>query len=152
MNFTGVASRYVAGIGGVVLLALGFVPKVGAVVSAMPDAVLGGGALILFAMIFSSGARLITQNVELDHRNSTILAMSMALGLGVAFRPEILQNFPSEVQTLFGSALVTGGMTALILNIVFPGGSVGTGPTEYTAGLKPEVAEAGAGAPPVDDD
>ncbi|MDS0222787.1 purine permease [Haloarcula sp. S1AR25-5A] len=152
VNFTGVASRYVAGIGGVVLLALGLVPKVGAVVSAMPDAVLGGGALILFAMIFSSGARLITQNVELDHRNSTILAMSMALGLGVAFRPEILQNFPSEVQTLFGSALVTGGMAALVLNVVFPGGSVGTGPTEYTAGLEPEVTEAGAGAPPVDDD
>jgi len=152
VNFTGVASRYVAGIGGVVLLALGFVPKVGAVVSAMPDAVLGGGALILFAMIFSSGARLITQNVELDHRNSTILAMSMALGLGVAFRPEILQNFPEEVQTLFGSALVTGGMTALILNIVFPGGSVGTGPTEYTAGLEPDLTEAGAGAPAVDDD
>ncbi|EMA26239.1 uracil-xanthine permease family protein [Haloarcula argentinensis] len=152
VNFTGVASRYVAGIGGVVLLALGFVPKVGAIVSAMPDAVLGGGALILFAMIFSSGARLITQNVELDHRNSTILAMSMALGLGVAFRPEILQNFPSEVQTLFGSALVTGGMAALILNIVFPGGSVGTGPTEYTAGLEPSPAESGAGAPPVDDD
>jgi NCS2 family nucleobase:cation symporter-2 len=152
VNFTGVASRYVAGIGGVVLLALGFVPKVGAVVSAMPDAVLGGGALILFAMIFSSGARLITQNVELDHRNSTILAMSMALGLGVAFRPEILQHFPSEVQTLFGSALVTGGMAALVLNIVFPGGSVGAGPTEYTAGLEPEVTEAGAGAPSVDDD
>jgi len=152
VNFTGVASRYVAGIGGVVLLALGFVPKVGAVVSAMPDAVLGGGALILFAMIFSSGARLITQNVELDHRNSTILAMSMALGLGVAFRPEILQNFPSEVQTLFGSALVTGGMAALILNIVFPGGSVGTGPTEYTAGLEPDPVGTGAGAPPVDDD
>ncbi|KOX92573.1 uracil permease [Haloarcula rubripromontorii] len=152
VNFTGVASRYVAGIGGVVLLALGFVPKVGAVVSAMPDAVLGGGALILFAMIFSSGARLITQNVELDHRNSTILALSMALGLGVAFRPEILQNFPSEVQTLFGSALVTGGMAALVLNIVFPGGSVGTGPTEYTAGLEPSPTDTGAGAPPVDDD
>jgi len=152
VNFTGVASRYVAGIGGVVLLALGLIPKVGAVVSAMPDAVLGGGALILFAMIFSSGARLITQNVELDHRNSTILAMSMALGLGVAFRPEILQNFPSEVQTLFGSALVTGGMAALVLNIVFPGGSVGTGPTEYTAGLEPDLVETGAGAPPVDDD
>jgi NCS2 family nucleobase:cation symporter-2 len=152
VNFTGVASRYVAGIGGVVLLALGFVPKVGAVVSAMPDAVLGGGALILFAMIFSSGARLITQNVELDHRNSTILAVSMALGLGVAFRPEILQNFPSEVQTLFGSALVTGGIAALVLNIVFPGGSVGTGPAEYTAGLEPDLTEAGAGAPPVNDD
>jgi len=139
VNFTGVASRHVVGIGGVALIVLGFIPKVGAVVSAMPDAVLGGGALILFAMIFSSGARLITQNVTLDHRNSTILALSMALGLGVAFRPEILQNFPQQVQTLFGSALVTGGITALVLNIVLPGGGVGFGPTEYTDGLAPEM-------------
>ncbi|ELK54922.1 xanthine permease [Haloferax sp. BAB-2207] len=138
VSFTGVASRYVVGIGGVVLVVLGFVPKVGAVVSVMPDAVLGGGALILFAMIFSSGARIITQNVTLDHRNSTILALSMAFGLGVAFRPEVLQNFPAEVQTLFGSALVTGGFTALTLNVVLPGGGVGLGPTEHTDGLDPE--------------
>lgn len=152
----GVASRFVVGIGGGVLLLLGFVPKVGAVVSAMPDAVLGGGALILFAMIFSSGARLITQNVTLDHRNSTILALSMALGLGVAFRPEVLQQFPTAVQTLFGSALVTGGLSALALNVVIPGGGVGTGPTEYTDGLDPG-ATANVGATPeanvaVDDD
>jgi NCS2 family nucleobase:cation symporter-2 len=140
VNFTGVASRYVAGIGGVVLVLLGFVPKIGAVVSAMPAAVLGGGALILFAMIFASGARLITQNVELNQRNSTILALSMALGLGVAFRPEVLQAFPSEVQTFFGSALVTGGISALVLNIVLPGGGVGAGPTDYSAGLAPETA------------
>ena len=140
VNFTGVASRYVAGIGGIVLVLLGFVPKIGAVVSAMPDAVLGGGALILFAMIFASGARLITQNVELNQRNSTILAMSMALGLGVAFRPEVLQGFPPEVQTFFGSALVTGGISALVLNIVLPGGGVGSGPTDYSAGLAPETA------------
>jgi len=63
----------------------------------------------------------------------------MALGLGVGFRPEILQQFPTEVQTLFGSALVTGGFAALLLNIVIPGGGVGTGPTEYTAGLVPET-------------
>jgi len=141
VNFTGVASRYVAGIGGVVLLVLGFVPKIGAVVSAMPDAVLGGGALVLFAMIFSSGARIVNQNVTLDQRNSTILALSMALGLGVAFRPEVLQQFPAEVQTLFGSALVTGGMAALVLNIVLPGGSVGVGETEYTTGLTPDIKE-----------
>ncbi|MBP2252468.1 NCS2 family nucleobase:cation symporter-2 [Halarchaeum solikamskense] len=160
VNFTGVASRYVVGIGGVVLILLGLVPKVGAVVSAMPDAVLGGGALILFAMIFSSGARIITQNVTLDHRNSTILALSMALGLGVAFRPEILQNLPTEVQTLFGSALVTGGIAALVLNVVIPGGGVGTGPTEYTDGLAPEtptnmqddIPDSGTSPTPIDDD
>jgi NCS2 family nucleobase:cation symporter-2 len=139
VNFTGVASRHVAGIGGAVLVLLGLVPKVGAVVSAMPDAVLGGGALVLFAMIFASGARIIVQNVELDRRNSTILALSMALGLGVAFRPEILGQFPSEVQTLFGSALVTGGISALVFNVIFPGGGVGVGPTDYTDGLAPET-------------
>jgi NCS2 family nucleobase:cation symporter-2 len=144
VNFTGVASRYVAGIGGVFLLVLGFVPKVGAVVTAMPDAVLGGGALVLFAMIFSSGARIVNQSVTLDQRNSTILALSMALGLGVAFRPEVLQQFPTEVQTLFGSALVTGGMTALVLNVVLPGGSVGLGETEYTTGLTPGGEEPSA--------
>lgn len=62
----------------------------------------------------------------------------MAFGLGVAFRPEVLQNFPAEVQTLFGSALVTGGFTALALNVVLPGGGVGLGPTEHTDGLDPE--------------
>lgn len=151
VNFTGVASRYVAGVGGVFLLILGFVPKVGAVVSAMPDAVLGGGALVLFAMIFSSGARIVNQNVTLDQRNSTILALSMALGLGVAFRPEVLGQFPAEVQTLFGSALVTGGMAALVLNVVLPGGSVGLGETEYTTGLPPENVT-GASESAVSDD
>jgi len=147
VNFTGVASRYVAGIGGAVLVVLGFVPKVGAVVSAMPDAVLGGGALILFAMIFSSGARIITRNVTLDHRNSTILALSMALGLGVAFQPAVLREFPTAVQTLFGSALVTGGIAALVLNVVIPGGGVGTGPTEYTDGLTPDAPTEADDAP-----
>jgi NCS2 family nucleobase:cation symporter-2 len=134
VNFTGVASRYVAAIGGVVLLALGFVPKVSALVSAMPDAVLGGGALIMFAMIFASGTRILHEEVDLTHRNMTILAVSVALGLGVTFRPDILANFPQEVQTFFGSGLITGGFTALILNLVLPGGGVGVGPTDTTAG------------------
>lgn len=140
VNFTGVASRYVAAIGGVFLILLGFVPKVGAIVSAMPDAVLGGGALILFAMIFASGFRLIHENVTLNHRNMTILAVSVGLGLAVSFRPDALQNFSSNIQTLLGSGLIMGGFTALILNLLLPGGGVGTGPTNYTDGLAPETA------------
>lgn len=141
VNFTGVASRYVAAIGGVVLILLGFVPKVGAVVSAMPDSVLGGGALILFAMIFSSGFRLIHENVTLNHRNMTILAVSVGLGLAVSFRPDALQNLPQDLQTFFGSGLIMGGFTALFLNVLIPGGGVGTGPDTQTDGLAPETAE-----------
>ena len=141
VNFTGVASRYVAGIGGVVLVILGFVPKVGAVVSAMPDSVLGGGALILFAMIFASGFRLIHENVTLNHRNMTILAVSVGLGLAVSFRPDALQNLPQDLQTFFGSGLIMGGFAALFLNRLIPGGGVGTGPDDKTDGLAPETAE-----------
>ena len=154
VNFTGVASRYVAAIGGVVLIILGFIPKVGAVVSAMPDAVLGGGALILFAMIFGSGFRLIHENVTLNHRNMTILAVSVGLGLAVSFRPDALQNFPSDLQTFFGSGLIMGGFAALFMNLLIPGGGVGTGPTQYTDGLAPETAsdltdiDVGEEAPP----
>lgn len=141
VNFTGVASRYVAGIGGVVLVILGFVPKVGAIVSAMPDAVLGGGALILFAMIFASGFRLIHSNVTLNHRNMTILAVSVGLGLAVSFRPDALANLPSDLQTFFGSGLIMGGFAALFLNLLIPGGGVGTGPDDATDGLAPETAQ-----------
>jgi NCS2 family nucleobase:cation symporter-2 len=63
----------------------------------------------------------------------------MVLGLGVALRPEVLQQFPAEVQTLFGSALVTSGFITLLLNIAIPGGGVGTGPTEYIDSLAPET-------------
>ena len=140
VNFTGVASRYVAGVAGVILVILGFIPKIGAFVSAMPDAVLGGGAIILFAMIFGSGFKLIKQHVDFNHRNNTILSISVALGLMVQFRPEILQNLPSTWQNFFGSALIVGGFAALLLNILVPGGGVGTGPTELSDGLDEETA------------
>ena len=140
VNFTGVASRYVAYVAGIILVILGFIPKIGAVVSAMPDAVLGGGAIILFAMIFGSGFKLVKQNVDFNHRNNTILSISVALGLMVQFRPEILTNLPTTWQNFLGSALIVGGFAALILNIVIPGGGVGTGRTELSDGLDPETA------------
>ena len=140
VNFTGVASRYVAGVAGVILVILGFIPKIGAVVSAMPEAVLGGGAIILFAMIFGSGFKLVKQNVDFNHRNNTILSISVALGLMVQFRPEILQNLPTTWQNFLGSALIVGGFAALLLNIVIPGGGVGTGRTELSDGLDEETA------------
>ncbi|MFC3478818.1 uracil-xanthine permease family protein [Halobacterium litoreum] len=120
VNLTGVASRHVVAIGGAFLLVLGFVPKVGAVVSAMPAPVLGGGALLVFSMIFSSGVRIIYDDVALTHRNMTIVATSIGLGLAVKLRPEALAQLPQDAQLFFGSGLITGGFAALILNVVLP--------------------------------
>lgn len=120
VNFTGVASRHVVGIAGGILIVFGFVPKVGALIGAMPDPVLGGGALILFAMIFISGFEIIHRDVDLTRRNTTIIAASMALGLGVEFRPGAIEYLPETLKLLFHHGLVLGGLAALVLNIVLP--------------------------------
>lgn len=122
IGFTGVASRFVVAITGVFLVVLGFVPKVAAVVAAMPNAVLGGAAVVLFGMIISIGLRIVARGAELNRRNLTIIAVSIVLGLGVEVNPGVLQQLPSDLQILVGSGLIAGGVTALILNAVLPEG------------------------------
>ncbi|MDH3743674.1 MAG: purine permease [Acidobacteriota bacterium] len=120
INFTGVVSRHVTAVGGVFLVGLGFVPKVAALFATIPPSVIGGAGLIMFAMIFSSGVAMFYRGVELDRRNLVILAVALGLGLGVELRGEVLAHFPDWVRTFFGSGLITGGLTALVLNLVLP--------------------------------
>jgi xanthine/uracil permease len=122
VGFTGVASRFVVAIAGAFLVALGFVPKVAEVVAAMPAAVLGGAAIVLFGMIISIGMRLISRGAALNRRNLTIVAVSLVLGVGVEVQGDVLQQLPSDLQVLVGSWLITGGVTALVLNAVLPEG------------------------------
>ena len=124
VNFTGVASRHVTAISGIALVCLGIVPKVGALFATIPPAVIGGGGLIMFSMIFSSGAAIFHRGAPLTRRNLVILAISIGLGLGIELRPGVLQYLPDAVQTLFGSGLITGGIAALILNLVLPQGGL----------------------------
>jgi NCS2 family nucleobase:cation symporter-2 len=125
VHFTGVVSRHVTAVSGVILLVLGVVPLVGALFATIPPPVIGGGGLIMFGMIFASGASIIHRGVSLSQRNMVILAVSMGLGLGIELRPDALQALPDLAQTVLGSGLVTGGMTALILNAVLPERVVG---------------------------
>ncbi len=120
VNFTGVLSRHVTAIGGIFLVALGLVPKIGAVFATIPASVIGGGGLIMFSMIFSSGAAIFHRGVPLTQRNLVILAVALGLGLGVELRPEVLAGFSQGVRTFFGSGLITGGLTGLALNAVLP--------------------------------
>ncbi len=120
VNFSGVASRHVTAVAGMLLILLGLVPKVGAFFATIPPAVIGGGGLIMFAMIFASGQAIVHRQVELDRRNMIILAVAIGLGLGCELRKDVLQNLPEMLQTLLGSGLVTGGFTALLLNLVLP--------------------------------
>jgi xanthine permease len=120
ISFTGIASRFVVAITGGLLIVLGLVPKVAAVISAMPNPVLGGAAVVLFGMIFSMGLRIIHRGAELTRRNLTIIATSIVLGVGVEWRSDALAQLPDDVQVLATSGLIVGGVTALVLNAVLP--------------------------------
>ncbi|WP_353097749.1 nucleobase:cation symporter-2 family protein [Tissierella praeacuta] len=117
---TGVASRFVAIVAGIILMLAGIFPKIGALVSIMPSPVLGGAGIMMFGMIAVGGFKLL-QEVDLNKRNSLLIAVSMGLGLAVVLRPEVLNNFHPTVQTIFQSGMTTGTITAIILNIALPG-------------------------------
>jgi xanthine permease len=138
IGFTGVASRTVVAVCGVFLLVLGFVPKVAAVVGAMPNPVLGGAGIVLFGMIFSIGLRMFASRVAATQRNLTVVAVSIVLGVGVEVRPDAVAAVPDVIGVLVGSGLLVGGTTAVALNAVLPGD--GGAPAAPDAEASPGVA------------
>lgn len=118
---TGVASRYVVMLSGIILMLSGIFPKLGALVAIMPNPVLGGAGIMMFGMIAVGGLKIL-KDVNFNRRNSLIVAIAIGLGLSVVYRPEILNNFPKAFSTIFQSGMTTGTITAIILNMILPGG------------------------------
>ena len=117
---TGVINRFAIATGAIFLILAGFFPKLGAIVSIMPPSVLGGAAILMFAMIAISGINLITKE-PLDGRNGLIVAVALGLGFGLGSVPEVLAILPEWAKLLFAqSGIVVASMVALILNIIFP--------------------------------
>lgn len=119
IQMTGVASRYVGIWLSGLLVLCGLIPVIGGLFSIIPNAVLGGATLIMFGTVAASGIRIIASSI-IDRRGVVIMAISFGVGLGVAFRPEILGIFPPMIKSIFGSAITTGGLMAIILNIFLP--------------------------------
>jgi xanthine permease XanP len=86
----------------------------------MPQPVLGGATLLMFSSVVTAGIKIL-HGVNLSRRNTLILIVSLGLGMGVSFVPEILENTPYLIKSVFSSGIATGGMVALILNIIIPG-------------------------------
>lgn len=117
---TKVINRNVVATGAVFLILAAVFPKFGAIISLMPSSVLGGASVMMFAMIAVSGIKLITSE-PLNNRNSTIVALSLGVGVGLSFVPGVLSNMPESIQLIFGdSGLVLVAIIAVVLNIVLP--------------------------------
>ncbi|MFH7242897.1 MAG: uracil-xanthine permease family protein [Spirulina sp.] len=120
IQMTGVASRYVGFYVAGIFAILGLVPIVGGVFQAIPQPVLGGATLIMFGSIAVAGLNIVA-STGLDRRSIILVAISLALGLGVVYHPEIFDGKPALIKNIFSSGISTGGLTAIVLNTVLPG-------------------------------
>ena len=114
---TKVASRHVMIIAGIMLAGLGVFPKLSALISVMPQPVLGGVGVIMFGLVAAQGLKVLSQ-IELGDRELLIISVAFALGIGVTVRPDVLSGLPAAVQMVLSSGISTGTLAALILNIV----------------------------------
>ncbi|XZN02627.1 uracil-xanthine permease family protein [Clostridium perfringens] len=117
ISLTKVASRHVAVMAGILLVILGFLPKVAAIITGIPNPVLGGVGIMMFGTVAAAGIRTLS-NIKLTERNLLIIAISMGLGLGVTFRPDVIHNLPEAIRMIFSSGISTGTIASLILNAV----------------------------------
>ncbi|UTC52709.1 purine permease [Treponema sp. OMZ 803] len=120
IGMTKVVNRFTIGIGAGFLVLCGFFPKLGAIVSTIPNPVLGGGVLLMFSMITMSGLNLIYQSGKIAERDVVIIAASLGVAFGLSNVQEVMQHLPMWFQNIFKQAIVGAFVTALILNLLLP--------------------------------
>ena len=114
-----VAKRVFAMAAGILLIA-GLIPKFSSVLTTIPSCVLGGATVSVFASIAMTGVKLITVS-PMNYRNTTIVGLAIALGMGITQANTALAAFPAWVTTIFGkSPVVLATITAIVLNLVLP--------------------------------
>jgi len=116
--FTGVISRHVGTVAGVILIFMGLFPKLGGIIAAMPESVIGGAAIIMFGLITSAGIKLIARS-EMNQRNLLILGLSLSFGIGMSLLPQFVAHIPDfgiSLKLLLTTGLIPAGMLAFILN------------------------------------
>lgn len=119
VRLTGVRSRWVVAAAGGFMILLGLLPKTAAVVASIPPPVLGGAALALFATVAVVGIQTLSKVDFTDHRNLIVVATSLGLALLVTIQPTVSEGVPAWLEMLFGSGIVLGAVSAIVLNVLF---------------------------------
>ncbi|MEA2821909.1 MAG: uric acid transporter [Bradyrhizobium sp.] len=122
VGITGVRSRWVTVAGGCIMLLLGLLPKMAALVEAVPLVVLGGAGLVMFGMVAATGARILT---AVDFRNNRfnlfVVAISVGFGMIPLAAPNFFRNLPHDLQPLLESGILLCALVAVMLNAFFNG-------------------------------
>ena len=119
---TGVRSRWVTALGGVILLGLGLLPKMSALVEAVPQVVLGGAGLVMFGMVAATGIRILSAvDFKTNSFNSFIVAISVGFGMIPLVAPNFFKNLPHALHPLLESGILLAAIVAVLLNAFFNG-------------------------------
>jgi xanthine permease len=118
---TGVKARSVVIAACIIIMILGLLPKVAALTTVIPNPVLGGAMIPMFGMVMASGVRQLSRVNFQRIENMFIIATSVGLGLGVSISPAIFSQLPESVRLVMESGIVTGSLTAIVLNIILNG-------------------------------
>jgi NCS2 family nucleobase:cation symporter-2 len=123
VGVTGVRSRYVCVAAGLIMIVLGLLPKVGALVEAVPQFVLGGAGLVMFGMVAATGIRILTGvDFKTNRHNLYIVAISIGFGMLPLVAPRWMQQMPHALHPLLESGILLAALSAVLLNLFFNGG------------------------------
>jgi xanthine permease len=118
---TGVASRFAVAAGGILLIVLGLSPKLGALVTVMPEPVLGGSTLVMFGGIAAAGIRRVAEQQPLNRRDIIIVSLTLGAGVGFGTAPAAaFSGFPEDLVVLLESGIAMGALTAIVLSLLLP--------------------------------
>ncbi|HEV8424472.1 MAG TPA: 2-oxo-4-hydroxy-4-carboxy-5-ureidoimidazoline decarboxylase [Actinomycetes bacterium] len=119
VRLTKVKSRFVVATAGLFMIVIGLIPKVGAIVAAIPPPVLGGAGFALFGTVAVIGIQTLRRVDFHDERNVIILAVSLGFAMTPTVYPAIVNFFPESVRTIISSGITLGSISAIVLNLVF---------------------------------
>jgi xanthine permease XanP len=135
IQLTGIASRHVGKWIALFLVLLGLFPTVAGAIQAVPEPVLGGAVMVMFGAVAAAGINILA-SVTLDRRALLIIAVSLALGLGVSQVPEFLVHMPAALRHVLESGVATGGICAVLMNWFLPGAQLPVPLSEDAAKLE----------------
>ena len=117
---TKVVNRFTIGTGAIILIVAGIFPVFGALLTTVPQAVLGGCTIMMFGTIVVAGFQMLGK-CGYTQRNTTIAALSLSVGLGFTQCSDMFKIFPQIVQSVFAQNCVSVVFVlSVILNLVLP--------------------------------
>ena len=119
VKMTGVKERSVVFVTGILLVVLGFFPKFAAITQVIPTAVLGAAMVVMFGLVITQGIQMLAPEIAKSMENALIVACAVGLGVGVSVVPGVFEALPQTAENLFSNGIVTGSLTAIILNVLF---------------------------------